>query len=243
MSKPFTLPDEQPQPATDMPSQSMSAYQALQNFWTQPPQPLPGPDDHPFFKMFAPNAYGSLLQPDSIATVPETHTVPDAEIALEEPAFEMPLVYPFVPAPSINMEPMTPENVCATPPIQTPAASISQPSTPSLSFSNSDGHESSPESHPSSAKSPKGARFAKTRDTESKGEEVTPPAPATITNQKSAKEDPDKMEVDAICILTYMRAIPNSETSEPAVIANGQIWRSPDKKKGWRRNQWIVDVR
>lgn len=242
MSKPFILPDEQPQPASDMPSHSMSDYQALQNLWTQPPKPLPGPDDHSFFKMFAPNAYGSLLQPGSIATAAETRTTANAEVASEESASEMPLVYPLVPAPSIYMESMTPENDCATPPSQTPASSISQPSTPSLSFSNSDGHESSPESSPSSAKSPRGARFVKTRDTDSKGG-VTPPAPAITNNQKSAKEDPDKMEVDAICILTYMRAIPNSETSEPAAIANGQIWRSPDKKKGWRRNQWIVDVR
>lgn len=201
MSKPLDVPNEQPQSSTDISSQSMNGYEALQKLWTQPPQPLPGPDDHPFFKMFAPNAYGSLLQLGDTAAAPKTHVTVDERTNPKESAFEMPMVYPFLPAPSISMEPMTPESDCA--------------------------------------------RIVKISDTISneKKEETTPPASTTATYQRPALETLDKTEVEAICVLTYMRAIPNSETREPAVIANGQIWRSPDKKKGWRRNQWVVDVR
>ncbi|KAE9970380.1 hypothetical protein BLS_005717 [Venturia inaequalis] len=246
MSEPPTVPDEQLQSATDISPQSTSAHEAVQKLWTQAPQPLPGPDDHPFFKIFAPNAYGSFLQLDITAVAPETHTTADAEIASKGPAGEMPLVYPFLPAPSISMEPLTPDNVHDTYPVETPTASTSQLSTPPLSFFNSDDQESSPEPRSSSDKRPKGSRIMTLRDKvprEKEDDGITPPIQATRTNQRPAQEDLNKTEVEATCILTYMRAIPNSETSEPAVIANGQIWRSPDKRKGWRRNQWIVDVR
>jgi hypothetical protein len=140
---------------------------------------------------------------------------------------------------------MTPDTGSATIPSENPAASSSQHSTPSLSFSNPD-HDSSPESRPSTADGPwstvieRNAEVTKADPTAPKEQDTTPPA--TTTNQKPAQEDSDKMEVDAICILTYMRAIPDSKTSEPGVIANGQIWRSADPK-GWRRNQWVVEVR
>lgn len=254
MSEPLSISDEQSQSASDISPPSMSAHEALQKLWTQPPQPLPGPNYHPFFTMFAPNAYGSLLQPNSTAAASETHPTDDAEIASKRPAVEMPLLYPFVPTPSICMEPMTPEKDYDTRPVELFTTSISQPSTPSLSFSNSDEHESSPEARPASVKRRKYSRTLNLSNAISKGGEedeeenkITPSFPATATaittNHRPAHEDTDKTEVEAICILNYMRAIPNSGTSEPAVIAHGQIWRSPNKKKGWRRNQWIVDVR
>ncbi|QDS77413.1 hypothetical protein FKW77_006393 [Venturia effusa] len=193
--------------------------------------------------MFAPNAYGPLLRPDIVDNAPETHTGADAGNDPEKPAFQMPLVYPFIPAPSISMEPMTPENNRATLSDQTPPASVSQLSTPSLSFS--DDHDSSPDSRPSSAKRTVGTGPVEFGDSnlkeeEEEEEETTPPPSATSMNPTPTHDDPDKTKAEAICILTYMRAFPNSETSQPAVIADGQIWRSPDKKKGWRRNQWLL---
>jgi hypothetical protein len=244
------LPDEQPQSLDDIASRSMTGYQAIQDLWRRPPQPLPGPDDHPFFKMFAPDAYSTLLQPSG------THVSPHASAATEttpseSPVFEMPLVYPFVPRPSLSMEPMTPEPMTPEPdsvttPLEHSAKSPSQYSTPSLSYSNPD-HDSSPESRPTTAEGPWPTKIrdspevAKMQTAAPEQQDRT--SPVTTTNQEPGTSTPDKLEVDGICILTYMKAIPNSETSEPAVIANGQIWRSPDKKKGWRRNQWILDVR
>ncbi|TLD29657.1 hypothetical protein E2P81_ATG05951 [Venturia nashicola] len=243
MSEPLIVPEKESQLATDIPPPSMSAYEVSQKIWMQPPQPLPGPDGHPFFKRFAPNAYGSLLQLDSTAVASDTRSTTDAEIAPTGPAIEMPLVYPFVPAPSISMEPVTPGGDHDSHAIESSTASVSLSSTPSLSFSNSDGQESSPEARPTSANRSKDSRIVKPSNTGLEEDEMPPPGPATATKQSPAQENLDKMGVEAICILTYMRAIPNSETSEPAVIANGQIWRSADKKEGWRRHQWIVDVR
>lgn len=242
MSTYSTPSDDQPQSLTDMPSRPLSEDQVWRDLWTQPPQPLPGPDDHPFFKKFAPNAYGPLSQLDISLAMPSADANNDTSIISKASIFDMPLVYPFIPGPSISMEPMTPENERTTTSTENPVPSHSQRSTPSLIFSNDD-HDSSPDSRPITAKSPKTTGLVGPDSAESEKDEITPPAATTPLNQKPVQEDPDEMEVDAACILTYMRAIPNSATAEPAVVANGQIWHSPDRKKGWRRNQWVVDVR
>jgi hypothetical protein len=245
MSRSPAISDSQPHSSEDIELRTITSHPALQDPWTQPPQSLHGPDNHPFFNTFAPNAYGiaSRLVSDQAKCSASANC--DTETPAEEPMFGTPLVYPFVPAPSLSMEPMTPDIDSATTLSESPEASHSQHSTPSFSFSNP-AHDSSPESRPSTAEGywtidmPKNIKDTDVHLTKPKEQEVTPPAKAT--NQKSAQECSEKMEVDAICILTYMRTIPNSETNESAVIANGQIWQSANKK-GWRRNQWVVDVR
>src|SRR5690242_15580377 len=96
---------------TATPTYRPPGYPEMGTLWTQPPQALPGPDDHPFFKWIAD---GAKKDPAILATMsPRPACIQPAlpiRLASSLPMAVQPrAVYPFVPPPSVTMEPITPD--------------------------------------------------------------------------------------------------------------------------------------
>jgi hypothetical protein len=248
------MPEEKVMKMEETPSMNPDHYEPQEELppwgtiWTQPPTLLPGPENHPFFTALwadelpkIPKLAESpeLLQEPTSTSSDESvqswrHRNPSLPPAVD--SFGPPMVYPFIPAPTLSMLPITPESELEQKAAEVGSAVSPPISTPGLSMSSTN-LDSSPRSRPST----------------SNGEHQMETA-AIDTEQVATSEHKTKTEYpfddvtessEAIfCHNTYMRALPNETTSEPAVILDGQIWRSSHKKKkGWRRNQWVVEVR
>jgi hypothetical protein len=220
------------------------------HIWTSPPEALPGPDNHPFFS----RAWNTVdltefHQPSGRArtTSPsESHTAP--RIITNIFPSGPPPVYPFIPAPVIDMLPSTPENEkvqksensvgAGSPTISTPgltnsATNIDDSPRSRLSISNDEPYSLGLDQSP-----------ARLVTAEFSHASVASKSPESRSSSPPASNATPTLDVQPVCHLTYIRAIPNEATTEPAVLLTGQLWRSSnEKKKGWRRNQWVVDVR
>jgi hypothetical protein len=204
------------------------------NIWTSPPKALPGPVDHPFFTTRWESLSSELQDPHydvQTTTLPALHSVPDIY------SFGPPPVFPFVPEPSVDVLPTTPEAEAKQKSLETLVAGSPVVSTPGLTNSSPTDIDSSPRSRLSSfdhnrqdpALDPSSGEHGNTQ-------------PSSLP-EEAAKTSPT-LDTNPVCHSMYMRAIPSEATTEPAVLLNGQIWRSSkEKRKGWRRHQWTVDVR
>jgi hypothetical protein len=225
--------------------------------WTSPPKLLPGPENHPFFSTDWEALHSAETQqplkeietatPPPAPTTQKLHSTQG--LPLGEFSFGPPPVFPFVPAPAIEMLPTTPDNEQVGNPED--ALPLESPviSTPGLTDSQTNIDDYSPQSRPSSFdhgtnKSVLDQSDAKRYTSElSHASKISEPLDTGSPSPRESKSDPT-LSIHPVCHLTYLRAIPNEATTEPAVLLNGQLWRSSNQKgKGWRRNQWIVDVR
>jgi hypothetical protein len=221
-----------------------------EHIWTSSPKVLPGPDNHPFF-LTNWNAC-DLSKPHQVVREGETTVPPISPAASELPPdifhFGPPPVYPFIPPPTIDMLPSTPENVKTQKLEGTLGAGSPAISTPGLTNSATN-IDDSPRSRPSSfddglydlslEQSPAGLHKAESCHTSLASKSPEPRSPSRNESQTTPTQD-----MQPVCHLTYIRAVSNEATAEPAVFLSGQIWRSSNqKKKGWRRNQWVLDVR
>jgi hypothetical protein len=191
--------------------------------WQAPPLALHGPDNHPFFLMF-------MEKPeDSPSSQRSSHTRIDSKTEQEEEgnmtpvrAYQHPMVYPFLPPPTLGLEDET----------VSPVAPAEQPST-----------EESPQYLLEQRRSLTVSEYVQT----STG--APPPIPsssqsdplATPTLQLQPEEQPPTSVINARCTLEYVRAVP-SDLAQGYALIHGQIWRSGTQRRGgWRRNQWVID--
>jgi hypothetical protein len=217
------------------PSYRPPGYPDFGSMWSQPPQPLPGPVDHPFFKWVS---EGAKRDPNVLATMsPRAHPAqsivplrPVSSTLAAPVAIQPHTVYPFVPPPSVAMEPMTPDTKTVRSFIPSPAQT-----TPDLSSSPT-------EPSPSSAHTATPASTGKQPLDDSKDDPGAPvPAEQQCEETKSTPERPDDPE----CTSSYMRLVNNpvdTPAERPPTVVSGQIWRSGSKREGWRRHQWSMDI-
>jgi hypothetical protein len=75
-------------------------------------------------------------------------------------------------------------------------------------------------------------------------DDFLPPVCSQTTATAAAADQPDVQPsahmTDPLCTLQYVRAVPTDPPNGYALI-HGQVWRSGDRKTGWRRNQWVID--
>ena len=224
-------PPKNPKSMASAPTYRPPGYPDMGSLWTQPPQPLPDPNDHPFFRWVAegakkdPAVLATMSPPARPAQPSSVQRRPDGTPLSIQPR----AVYPFVPPPSVSMEPMTPD--------LKPRQSFMQPSpaqrTPDLSSSPT-------EPSPSSAHTATPA-----------GPEEQPPDDAEDNHKGPAAHRSELRENTAAkegeqpaCTSTYMRVVThpqNVEMERKPSIVTGQIWRSGSKNEGWRRHQWSTE--
>ena len=219
--------NEDSRPMLSTPTYRPPGYPDMGSVWTQPPQPLPGPQDHPFFRWVA---EGAKKDPAIIATMSSRPTA--AKITLQQPLSTSMMLATrsrtdcaFVPAPSVAMEPMTPDT--SPRPVFTRASPSQR--TPDLSSSPT-------EPSPSSARTSTPASTSK----QPLHQEKDPAGQSQLLGEKTAREE----EEQPACTSTYLRVVTNPETvddSRKAAVVSGQIWRSGSKKEGWRRHQWSTE--
>ncbi|KIW03704.1 uncharacterized protein PV09_05017 [Verruconis gallopava] len=205
-------------------------YPDFGNMWTSPPQPLPGPDDHPFFKWIA---EGAKLDPAVLAThrppsESQQTTLPLRTVPSQLAAIQPPTVYPFIPSPTVAMEPYTPNE----------AERKSFPQLPSSSSTTPDLSSSPTEPSPASAQTTP-VRAAKS--IHSIPDKKTDDFNVSTAHSSAEEIDVPTHEVSK-CTSTYMRLVLDADSQTPRAVANGQIWRSGSKRNGWRRHQWSLDV-
>lgn len=214
------------------PSYRPPGYPDLGSMWSQPPRPLPGPDNHPFFRWVA---EGARMDPEVTATM--SRQPPYASPALparSQPSTPMAVqrqtVYPFVPPPSVAMEPITPN---LKPTRSFTRASPSQ-RTPDLSSSPT---EPSPLSAHTTTPVSTGKQPLGKVDT---GKTPSPMQGPDDRGENSAPQGGEQPE----CTSTYIRMVTNPEDAQTegrSSIVSGQIWRSGSKREGWRRHQWSTE--
>jgi len=220
------------------------------SIWTSPPTYLPGPDNHPFFAARLESTSAQfecqhLVPPGAELTDPPPFTPIDQPYHAGPPPvypFGPPEVYPFIPAPTLSMLPMTPRSESGQKYTENTLTSSPTMSTPGLSTSST-----------SVDSSPRVVFSTFDRDQPSTpGQPFPYPAASSNLNPMSTSEESRTkpcspiscQQSQPICYLTYMRALPNESTADPAVLLNGQVWRSGTQKQtSWRRNQWVVQVR
>jgi hypothetical protein len=148
-------------------------------------------------------------------------------------ALDAPLVYPFIPAPTLEMEPLDDDDqtlsaatTVADPlPVDDCAAAAAErtgPSTPTSTALTAGSVGTTPRTSPDDGST---AGLWAAQDDDGGG--------------KTECDDDE-----ARCSLSYVRRVP-SDGGEAAAyhLLHGQVWRrgSADKKRGWRRHQWVVD--
>ncbi|KAF2432482.1 hypothetical protein EJ08DRAFT_659152 [Tothia fuscella] len=215
----------------------------LEMIWTKPPALLPGPENHPFFTaLWANELPKHPTQPHSL----EEWVAGSTQVSLDfgstdfgplprDPSGSI-LVYPFIPAPTLYMLPTTPDHEAnrMSAGIGFDVASSPPTSTPGLSNSSTI-VDSSPDPLESTSSGANDKMSQNLPEETDRGKQLT-----SADLEVPASND----RPEALCHSTYMRAVLNENTSEPAVVLNGQLWVSGNKNGNhWRRNQWVVDVR
>jgi hypothetical protein len=218
-------------PMLKSPSYKPLGYPEFGTLWSQPPQPLPGPDDHPFFKWIA---EGAKKDPTVLATsrsvLPTQFTTQSVSTTTTAPsvqsAIQLQSIYPVMWGPSAAMEPITP-------PLQEKKKSFIQSSpsttTPDLSSSPT-------ESSPFSAHTATPTGVEKTQLQKEEPEKSNNAPTSTSTTETGG------LNTESECMSIYLRIMTDAEAHRPLALRNGQIWRSGSKRDGWRRPQWSTDV-
>jgi hypothetical protein len=156
-------------------------------------------------------------------------------------ALDTPLVYPFIPAPTLAMEPLDDDDdrtvaaaASTEPPADHPtpvddraaAAENTGPSTPTSTAVTAAGSlGTTPRTSPDDV-STAGRWTSQDDDGEGEG--------------KAEHDDDDGDE--ARCSLSYVRRVPSDGGEAAYHLLHGQVWRgrAADRKRGWRRHQWVV---
>jgi len=202
----------------------------MESLWTQPPQPLPGPVDHPFFRWIAEGAKKdpALLASMRPPAIPAQSALPVRAVSGVPLAAQPRAVYPFVPPPSVGMEPITPD----VKPRQSFIHASPSQTTPDLSSSPT---ESSPAS-------------VATATSAGQGKQPMHDAKDNLDAQAMAAPERDESvntTGQPTCTSAYLRVVTQADGEQverrPAVFT-GQIWRSGSSKdEGWRRHQWSTE--
>ena len=232
----------------DTPSYKPPGYPDFGNMWSLPPQPLPGPDDHPFFKWIAAGAnkdpaltrsYSSASSNSSTVTAKtETHQISTYSIIQPQ------MVFPFVPPPTLTMEPMTPDTQNRSSFLQ--AQTSPSGDLPGLSMSPTDPSPNSAfTATPSSSAKQRGRLSSDDEATDKSATSVNhePRSPRLSPHAHSAPVSPEDPECTSMYMMRPLPASdPEVDAQQTLAIRNGQVWRSGSKREGWRRHQWSVDV-
>lgn len=184
--------------------------------WGRPPEALPGPEDHPFFTTL------SLISSSEYR--PRVDSKTDVGIDRSTPtayAYTYPPVYPHIPPPTLSLD--DPALTWPTLPKVAPAASAE--------LFQLDTKRAIITEEPEPVQS---AEQESSYDSQASSSQRTATSAAAADNHSIAHVS------DPHCTLHYVRAVPTDPSNGYALI-HGQVWRSGDRRTGWRRNQWIVD--
>lgn len=180
-------------------------------FWQGPPEALHGPDDHQFFS--------TMSRTSSSEYRPRVDSKTEEGIACSTStayAYTSLPVYPYLPPPTLSLD----DSTVTSPNRTTAEAAASRekviPEEPKPT---------------TSAEKPSSDHFL-------------PPFWSQTTATAAPADQPDFQSsahvTDPHCTLQYVLAVPTDPPNGYALI-HGQVWRSGDRKTGWRRNQWVID--
>jgi hypothetical protein len=243
------------------PEYSGALAEYISEIWNSPPATLPGPYDHPFFAQFSgppksPQASvdANDLQHDRHAQGAPAGVQPDNKPPATIPPCEViatPPVHPFVPAPTLAMEVIR----LPTPPEDRPAVSLSPPGRhnptsdkPQSEFarplsSSASSHAGWTAERPPALQATETPRAIKLHaESASADQQPLPTATAEISTNCASQSAPSSPTDTDPPPLHYTRSVPNAEIDRQ-VYLHGQLWRAGNKNSGWRRNQWVVDIR
>jgi hypothetical protein len=235
-------------------SSSSNKYLEMPGFgsiWTAPPKSLPGPDNHPFFSTnWEALNLSETRQPFNDTEIPTTQkNCSTPGMPLDAFRFGPPPVFPYIPGPAIELLPTTPDDERVRIPEGNLPLVSPVVSTPGLTDSQTNIDELSPQSRPTNFDHGTNEPVLDQSDVKECPSELVHSSTVSASlkpgspSPRDAKMNPT-LSTQPVCHVTYLRAVPNEATTEPAVLLNGQLWRSSNqKRKGWRRNQWVVDVR
>lgn len=190
----------------------------------------------------APQASPPPMQDDymriALGADPAAASSPDAPQPGTPLPANTPLVYPFIPPPTLEMEPLEehheqPAPAAATEPTEDTATESTQPSTPTSATMTTGSLATTPRTSPDGPTADSateswwpdhGHWMSRDGDGDGGGAE------------RKAERD------EARCSLSYVRRVQSDGAAGPYHLLDGQVWRggSADKKRAWRRHQWVV---
>jgi hypothetical protein len=151
-----------------------------------------------------------------------------------------PLVYPFIPAPTLQMETLEEDQAAAAatelPTDDCPPAGENMgPSTPTSTAVTTASVGTTPQTSPDEAPAADAGHLT-AQDDNGDGD----------GDGGGSKEDRE-IDDEARCSLSYVRRVQSGGDDAGAApshhLLHGQVWRgggSGDKKRGWRRHQWVI---
>jgi hypothetical protein len=213
---------------SDTDSSAPAVPQEVKGFEDDPPlvSPLPARDDDAYMRI--------ALGADTRSTPP-----PSAAQARGSPlALDTPLVYPFIPAPTVSMEALaTDDDDDRT--VAAPAATEPPTDHPSPVDDRGGTHQTTGPSTPTSTAVTTVGSVGTTPRTSPDGGSTAGRWASQDDRGGEAKAERDDEE--ARCSLSYVRRVPSDGGEAAYHLLHGQVWRGGDKKRGWRRHQWVVD--